>query len=63
MELLFAFPFFGPEDALAHCRGRIRTVALHLQLMEGGLHGQQIGQVSCISSSSYLPRIAVRRSF
>lgn len=64
MELLLAFAFFGLADALAYGHGCIRTVAPGLQLMEGGLHGQQIRQVSFVFFVSIFPmHIDVRRSF
>ncbi|KAG9960081.1 hypothetical protein KCU78_g24570, partial [Aureobasidium melanogenum] len=44
LELLLALTFFGLADALAYHHGFVHTVAFDLQLMEGGLHKQQIGQ-------------------
>lgn len=54
MELLLAFGFFGLADAMAYNHGCIHTVAYDLQFMEGGLHKQQIGQVSLHSFSTFI---------
>lgn len=48
LELLLTLAFFGLADALAYSHGFVHTVAFDLQLMEGGLHKQQIGQVSLL---------------
>ena len=58
LELLLAFAFFGLADALAHHHGFVHSVAFDLQLMEGGSHKQQIGQVSLLFISQQSFRIS-----
>lgn len=54
LEVLLAFAFSGLADAMAYDHGCIHTVAYDLQFMEGGLHKQQIGQVSSHSLSTFI---------